>query len=41
MTPMDDRDEVLEGLAAMLDNLALVGDAITVGELDGFVTAIA
>ena len=37
---MDDRDEVLEGLAAMLDDLALVGDAMTVGELDGFVTGL-
>ena len=37
---MDDRDEALERLAAMLGGLADEGEAMTVGEMDGFVTGL-
>ena len=38
---MDDRIEALERLAAMLEALADKGEAMTVGETDGFVTGLA
>ena len=37
---MDDRIEALERLAAMLEALADKGEAMTVGEMDGFVTGL-